>query len=568
MKRLILSTIPDDFDPDRDIPLGPWCFLGMEEIYPEWEKLPFQPEPFPSPESLANASRLTCNYANELIPVISEELNKLNGTKHSNKFWRLMIMPWLLTLIQALWDRENRLLQFIEKYKNIKMQVSLSPADAQWNFKDSADCEDRGILNPDYNDWLYSRILEQNRPGNWEVLYNKGSRSIGGEHNSLQSINKYTLKEKLIELSYYLNNRWFGVYGVNPIESMLWSLYLSLKPVPHRQVKNRSFNNTLDGKVSFKTDITNILWASMPECFKDIKSLKTKIPRTKYDRLNIVGTGIYHCEKLKYLVGLRIEGGEKIVCTQHGAGYGALQVWPYDSEVEYKQYCFFSWGWSEHEDYKGNIIPLPSPLLTKFKDRHTERISNMILVGTLSRIFAHRLISIPHGSQQIDYRKNKIDFLKHLKHTIFENTLYRFYPDNHAGALKDLSYIKKLFPEISICEGNLHSAALKCRLLVLDHPGTTLNIALAGNIPTIGFWRKTHYPMCRQFIPYMDNLKRLGLIFETGKEAAEQVNEIWDDVQGWWSQPSIQTARKEFCNEHARTSRFWRFEWAKTLWKL
>ena len=99
MKRLILSSIPDDFDPQNDICLGTWCFIDKEEVYPGWESLKFQPDPFPTPEAKADASRLTSLYANSLLPTLRKQLNQENGTTSSEKFWRLLVMPWLLTLM-------------------------------------------------------------------------------------------------------------------------------------------------------------------------------------------------------------------------------------------------------------------------------------------------------------------------------------------------------------------------------------------------------------------------------------------------------------------------------------
>ena len=57
-------------------------------------------------------------------------------------------------------------------------------------------------------------------------------------------------------------------------------------------------------------------------------------------------------------------------------------------------------------------------------------------------------------------------------------------------------------------------------------------------------------------------------LFNNGKEAAEKVNEICGDVEGWWRQSHIQKAREEWCWQYARTSKNWRWEWIKAIWKL
>ncbi|MBA7536407.1 hypothetical protein ES705_28671 [subsurface metagenome] len=74
--------------------------------------------------------------------------------------------------------------------------------------------------------------------------------------------------------------------------------------------------------------------------------------------------------------------------------------------------------------------------------------------------------------------------------------------------------------------------------------------------------------MCRQAEPFFDNMKKMGILWETGGQAAQKVNEIWDNVNEWWNQPKIQKARKEWAWNYARTSKHWRRDWIKVIWNL
>ena len=40
-KKLIITRVSKSFDPLGQEVLGPWCFVGSEDIYPEWENLEF-----------------------------------------------------------------------------------------------------------------------------------------------------------------------------------------------------------------------------------------------------------------------------------------------------------------------------------------------------------------------------------------------------------------------------------------------------------------------------------------------------------------------------------------------
>ncbi len=564
MKRLILSTIPNDFDPNNDIPLGPWCFLDREKVYPEWESIPFEPDPFPTPEELAEASSITCIYANGSIPRLSRELNQKNKTQHSDKFWRLLLLPWLLTLIQTTWERQCRIRIFIDKFRDERFFVELLPDDIEWNFNDTVDFLYRGVLNPVYNWWLYSRLLDVNLPENWQVSYKKST------HASQSNIIRKTIswKQFIKEKIFYTSRlRCYGVYGIGLLSSSLWSMYLSLKP---HTVNSRSYHfkeNPEPNNIEWDVGISHLIKKTMPVCFQNLQMLETGKTRPRRGRVRLMGPVLFFNEPMKYKFALYEEAGEKLVLTQHGGMYGSSKVFQFGAEIEYVHKAFISWGWTRQEDYAGNICALASPYLSRYENKHSKKNNHLILVGTKANLYTYRLDSTCQSLEFIAYRKAKVSFLKALRKDIFEHTLYRPYYDDR-GSLKDLSYFKENFPNLSISQGNLHSQILGCKLLILDHPVTTLNIAFASNTPTIGFWDKKTWAMCKQAAPYFEAFENAGVFFQTGLEAALKVNEIWDDTQGWWNQDKIQKDRRKWCHQYARTNNIWWWEWAKALWKM
>ncbi len=106
-----------------------------------------------------------------------------------------------------------------------------------------------------------------------------------------------------------------------------------------------------------------------------------------------------------------------------------------------------------------------------------------------------------------------------------------------------------------------------CKLIVLDHPVTTLHVALSAGIPVIGFWQESAWGMCRQAVPFFKSMREAGFIFETGEEAAAKINEIRDNVEDWWNQESIQKVVREWCHEYARTGN-WITSWIKEIWRV
>ena len=64
-----------------------------------------------------------------------------------------------------------------------------------------------------------------------------------------------------------------------------------------------------------------------------------------------------------------------------GMGIGTGKVAAYNNEIEYKFDAYFTWGWSEIEDFKNNFIALPSPMLSKTMNKHNQRNNKIIFIG-------------------------------------------------------------------------------------------------------------------------------------------------------------------------------------------
>jgi len=559
LKRLILGAIPNDFDPKNDLPIGPLCFINRWGIYQEWETLQFPSDPFQTTESILSVEKEVINSVNGLLYPIIDDLNNRNKTNYSERFWRIMLIPYLYGITYAFFERKARLIQFINKFKDNEIYVRLISKDINWNFNNTLDFVHNGLQKQIYNEWLFSRIIENILPAKWN-----SEQYVANLFDNTEKSNSRSLKQKIIENINYF--RCSNVAGIRSIESILWSAFLSIKPIRKAKSKNISHTIINDEKL-INDDLKYIVLKTMPKSLSEISKLRIPNCKPRPGRIRLVGPPIYYNDKHKYFLAKCVEGGERIVATQHGGGGCNLKNFPMRAEVEYKQYQYFSWGWARHENYPGNIKPLPSPYLAKYKDKHNEKNGNIILVGTSAPLYSYRLASEPQAMQRVEYRKGKIEFINHIDNKIIPNLYYR--PDfNEDGALEDHSFIKRKFPLIKIIKNNFHNELLKARLLVVDHPGTTLSIAFAANVPTICFWQKEHWTMNTQSEPYFKAMKEAGILFESGKDAAEKINNIYNKAQSWWKQPSIQAVWDSFCHQHARSNKLWRWEWAKTLWKL
>lgn len=566
MKTLILGQIPDDFSLEKYIPLGAFCFVGKEDIYQDWEKLDFSTELINDGEQLKKWDNLTNEYLNILIKEYADIFNKKYGYNYSINFWYDILNSYLLTLIQLIYSKEQHLFRVIEKYKNEKINVQIISDNINWQFKDTTEFIVAVAGDLLLNEWFYSRIIEKNLPENWKCEYVDKSH-LYQPNKKQQQIN---LKSKIINWLVY--SRSYLIYGLNIYEQFILNVYLSLK-LPIKNTTERKQIICKKTNINLHSDIHKLISNTIPLSICNINLLVDKYLKRNYKagKLNLGSQMLTVNDNAKVLSALCYEAQEVIIGVQHGGhDYGSAKNLNFIGNTEYVHHTFITWGYKEQEDYN-NFQPLPSPLLSKLVNKHKQQNSKIILVGTKAFAHSFRFDNSLQGKQWIDYRNNKVLFIKNLSADTFSNFYYRPY-FNDIGAFCDKEYYKRNIPNLKLHKSKKFTKDLvQSNLLVLDHPGTTLNIALAANVPTICFWKKEYFHFCRQAIPFFEELEKVGILFTDQNysiNAANKVNEIADNVQEWWQQPHIQTAKNNWTQNYALAKRSWRLDWLKYLWKL
>ena len=70
----------------------------------------------------------------------------------------------------------------------------------------------------------------------------------------------------------------------------------------------------------------------------------------------------------------------------------------------------------------------------------------------------------------------------------------------------------------------------------------------------MAFWNNSLDHLRESAKPYYHLLVDAGIVHLTPESVAHKVNEVWDDIGGWWRQSKVQDARKQFCDRYARLS--------------
>ena len=609
MRELIFGPMPEGATPQTHLPAGPWCFSGREQLFPGWDSAEqeslgffFPADPFAGGADMEAYARSANGEIIRLIGVLGEHLNEQRGSSYSPVFWETALTPWLILFVHMLGERQKRVLDLIARYGKEPLRVPLLLQDTPFSFQNSLEFMQHGVLDVDFNHFLFSRIIEAVAPAGWELyfvpersLHQSGVRpapvtplacvepkATQGEapqsrkgcgymsEEDRQSI-RASFADKPNRPAKGLRERvkdrlrtWLRdlPFPRNKGFSLAEALFLSL--IVRRLGTGKRLKEDQPGACSV-TDHTlplelyagppltwvfpveKLLHACLP---KDI--LESPLPSVPVvtGRLRGMTAAVSQDDVYRLQLAAWREGGGRLFSTQHGANYGNLRSVG-GMFFEYRQHAFFTWGWETHQDYPCNCVPLPHPLPSRIRDAHAAKEDSLILVGTEMSPLLYRLKSRPQAGDLPEYRRDKLRFLSALPPEMQGKSLYRPYPPS-PSSLEDGPYVQRAMPGLDLCRGDLTARMLACRLLVLDHYGTTLHMALAANVPTLCFWNREQWGMEEGTGEHLDRLAQAGILHTDPLEAAVQAACVWPDVHTWWSSPPVQDARLDWLEHYAR----------------
>lgn len=567
---LHLTSIEGVFDPKYDIALGPHCFLGNDDVFPEWRKLSFA-EPFPNEASLVSAEENLRGLVNYLLPEIVERLNAYHGTSHSIDFWRLIIFPWLIELAQKSWTSFVRLRLLIGLHGARLITVKVDQNDTKWSFTNTRHFFDVMLEDGQFSWWIDSQVIEALAPSNWHL---QPSRLVS--HTKKPVVKKPRLQPKTGAIRKFVKNLQYQL-GYSQILGIRWSglllsLYVNLLPKSPSSLHfspNPEFCPQPYFPASYLICLKKLIDITIPKsCLDGFEILAARACQFRYvpGRLRL-GDPIYWNDQEKVMAAFAKEAGEKRVVCQHGGEYGMVRYNMMANEIDLQSTVFISWGWSHDTPTGCHVLPLPSPFHSKIKDKHKLRNNTLIVIGQTVRINLHRI----HWTFRInfarEYCNHTVDFLQNLSKRAIRSVVFRPYAHT-INNIEVGDIVAKKFPDIPFLEKDLNDALIKCRLVVHPSYGTTMNLTMAANTPTVVYMPPSMMVPRKEAMHCFKLLKRCGIAHDSPGDAARHINHIWGDVEGWWSSSEVQKARKVWVSQYARADRFWWWQWVKALAQL
>lgn len=572
--------MPRDAEPAAVVAAGPWCFAGREAFFPDWEtRFRFAPEPLAAPAAQADAARQAQALAARVIPGLARALHP-GAEALPDAYWQTLLAPWAVDMARQVVERALRARAMLDAWGRLPLRVPMLPAGMAFHFRDERDFTLRGALGADFNHWLFSRLLEAQWPACWIAEPAQAAGDSAPPASSNTAAGGTGVRQRpgqwLRHLARRLNQAlpFPRLKGMSAAQTLRFSLALlhPCRQPDHSLDLSSAFawpDATAHGEQAILPEQAgaaasgsclppslnaNPLTLFLPACPASLRALRhpTSLSVARRPRLRVAGIAAYEDAAYRQRLAIWRGRGNRLAFAQHGGNYGFEAVPCETAFVEYSQDAFFTWGWQRHGGARGNFIPLPSPQLAAEAGMwHGEKGEDLLFVGAEMAAVGYRLDSHPTPLQLVEYRQDKEWFVEALGRDLQSRTLYRPY-FSLPGCLEDAAWLLPRFPRLRLCTGPLLPQLLSCRLLVLDHHGTTLLEALAANAPVLLYWTRAHWPLTPEGNELLDILERAGIWHPSAEEAAAKVREVWANPAAWWRSPPVQAARRAFCEAQAR----------------
>lgn len=509
------------------------------------------------------------NIYEELLLDLSNTLNSIHGTSHSQRYWRILIGPWLLYFTEMLFDRWETINHTISKYKISNTLIINTPKDLLIP-KGMEDFR-KMHLTDIWNHVIYSRIIQDCTSINYEFVKRKSEKIVYKSKTVKISILFKKLKLYLRKSISLMFNKLVKNDDAVLVETYLDSkteilLQLSIKQIP--VLRNRAneiesidpdlhlrkqIPTLLSNQKGFEKFLRTIIFDNIPTIYLEgYNSLVSSVRLLNWPQKPkfIFTSGGYSIDDVfKAWAAKCVDNGSPLFIGQHGGNLGSA-LWNSDEDHEIAiSDRYITWG-----SYNGNPKQYPLGIIKNLYGKiwKYDCSGELLMINNMTPRYSFVMSSIPIASKQRKISiKEQFEFVDHLSQNITTQLKVRIF--NPDWGWCQAERWKNKFPNIQIdlADKPLKNSISKSRLIIVNCNGTVLLETLSMNIPTIIFWDPNLNEIRPSAEPYFNKLLSVGILFYNPEDAAYKVNEVWDNVNDWWFSSTIQEARIFFCDKFA-----------------
>lgn len=572
-KNLYLTDFDKKFNnySKKDFFLGAWCFGDIDELSNKnfikyhWSKIERKKRDYIFLEK----------FRNELIDILSKELNNYYDTKKNKRYWNILLEPWLTTYVSIMFDRWQSINDALKINKfSVNFYNSIMKKNHYFFFELSKSLSS----DPIYNQKIFQRILledyfknkvnlkfindkinflfkRDNYTDNFPfyrrvinqllqlfdriLLKNKNNNFIYFPFSSMTMISKLRLK--------LLSNHKI-LFFFNEIEEIEKKINTRIqKEIKLSKLRTKKIKNKTNNK--FKRFIYKHILSDLPTAvLEDYKFIYELVSDIKINPKKIIASSNYwHKYSFKIWIAKKVLDGSTFNILDHGRGL------PLQKELLNFESYFLDKKLSWHKPLSNKYIQVPALHYSKYK--FSQSIGKYCaVIGYEGHKYGNIINFHAQSSNSLKSYFQIVNFYNNLEGEIKKSFLIKTkkYKDFNYSWDLDSFYEKKIGKNKIYKKGNYINFINNSKILICTYPLTTLSDSILSSKPTILIIPTDCYFFHSKFDKFIGELIHNKIIFYDAAKAAKHINDIWSDPNLWWNSKIIVDLRhkykQNFCN--------------------
>ena len=547
--------------------LGEWC--KPITVQQHWKNLDFRVLEYhwDDRKKLYNDYYYLMELYERCLSNLVIRLNQLHSVSYSERYWRILIGPWLGYFIQSTFDRWECVKKAYDSYDIAHTNI--------YDLGDLVVPNDTAEFNEFYIDdlWNHYIIAEIHKYQGrnvvdipWHNRINEESNEITKKQSLIGRVKKSIRRtfDRVNALFLGKNDCVLMATGLNRFDAVnlqfkLWQwpqFWSEIEVEKYRYHKNmRSWTLDWSAKNEYEEFVKYIIPKQLPkvyvEGYSSVVSILKNLPWPKAPKAICTSTGLYSDEVFKFWTGEKVDNNVPLFISQHGGHYG-IGRWSFNEDHE-KAICdkFLTWGW--REEHNKNLFPVGQVKNKRPLSVNHFRADKLVLITAVVPRYSYWMYSVMVAGQFLGYLRDQYSFVDYLTLDVRDQVIVLMYSKDLGWGQKQ-QWIENC-PGLILNDGSSDLRALlkNCRIFVSTYNATTFLESLTMNIPTVIFWNQNHWEIRDSAIPYFMELERVGIFHSSPESAALHINTIWGDVGRWWEDPDVMCVVSNFINYYSNT---------------
>ena len=554
-KALILSGIKEAWtEAQSHVFVGAWCALDADLNSVDFEVSSYH---WSDREKFAKDYKYIWNLYHRILSSVVTSLNSYHGTKHSERYWELVIGPWLITIIPALFDRWESIDLTLKNSSYSKVKVNRNELSDL--LRRDYTSSNNSLKDDIYNFSIFSEIILFLKPSGITISY---SNVRNPEKNRKVKWSEWS-KIKLISVVDYISLKLNPTQSVAIVQSYidirsLLAIFSGIGQLPnwHKALtsshvglpedflvrdSNLDFIATNEFEQFLGRQLVNFIPASYLENYN---ILEAKASRYKHSPAVIITANSHISDDVFKIWCARqiIYCGASLIISSHG---GSLKS-RYTLYTDYEEkVCDKRIVW--HKSLSNKQVRLPA---NKFLGKKLKRSSNagpVTLIGLDMDKYVSGMGSGPLSSLMLEEAKSIATLIRLCRASYSRDVEYYPYPSTNWNVSQ------VLYSEFGeICQSKLVSfdeVISESSILICTYPQTTFSGAMMSGKPVVLVLSLSYWELDSSFNTTLTALSEANILFWSVESAAAHINQIYDDPLSWWDSAKVVQARELFFSE-------------------